>query len=296
MTLRALGPLVGLSALLVASTGCRAKPKSFAYHVYVEGGHAQVEGLKLEGRPLKLLDSSPRSKSFEAIVPAGEYLTQKSLTVTLTTSCGTSDLPATVDVGITKATDVNSEGYERKRALEDTKKGQPLFLTAGALFTAPREADVYLDVDGSPGASVTVGSTAVPAPTTALPIARIALGTCPTAGEVKVGGKAVGALAVKPRNVTGRAEPIPGTAFVDVQGGHCYEAVPHLYKQATDSSSPDAGDLKKLEGQRVYSLDIDDFLKPSPRELTAKELYPTRTEIRRCVPRLPQAVTTKKKR
>jgi hypothetical protein len=263
-------------ASAVLGVGCKKKgPDSFVYSVFVEEGAVKADGLEIDGKAIALTKQYPTGKSFHVTLPAAEFLIEKKASVVVGTTCGPTKLTGTMTVGITKADTRTSEQYERGKLAKSENDLTAAFVPA----TPPQLADVYVDFDGAPGAGVTVGTMAV-APKEKSE--RIPLGTCPTAGEVKVDGAVVGTLAVQGRKLIGKSD-VPGTVFVDAKGGHCYEKKVHIYVEKDDNTANMARSApERLEGRRVYSVDIDDFLTPSPETLTTKDDFPSRVEIRRC--------------
>jgi len=251
-------------ALIATTTGClKKKPASFRYEISVtDSPSLPLLGMKADGQPMKMIRQSPLVKTFELSAPTQEHIVDKTLTVTVTTTCGETELRAKVHGGNA----ASSEDNDRELATKAQKGVAVPLVVTSAEFTQPVEAMIYVDTDGPGGAAaVEVGTTKITAPST-----RVSYGTsCPTAMEVKVAGAAVGVLQTKPR-----AGGEIGTAFVDVAGGHCYEKVT-------------GADLVvvPLEPARVYSVEIDDFLKPG-----------TKSQIRRCLPKKPAAPPVKKKK
>ncbi|MBX3189790.1 MAG: hypothetical protein KF819_22385 [Labilithrix sp.] len=266
--------LVVFAAVLPGFDCKKRGADSYVYSIFVDESLAKVEGLELGGKPLTVAAQQPTGKSFEVTLAAKEMMVEKNAVVSMTTTCGVSRLPAKITVGITKSD--SRSGEERERGL--LAKGKNDLTATAVLMSPPRVADVYLDTEGS-AAPVTVGTMAVdPAKSPH----RLPLGPCPTADEVKIGGASVGRMPVVPRKTA--ADDKPGTAFVDVRGGHCYESKLHLYADKDKNTENMARSApKRLEPQqRVYVVEIDDFLKAPPETVTSKDALPSRTEIRRC--------------
>ena len=280
--LRAMRRTIFLLALVLLAVGCKkAKPATYKYSVYVPSS-GPVEGLEIDGKALKAASSTPQGASFEITLPASEYLVEKALTVKLATTCGTSSFSAKADVGLTKADTRSSEDDERKNILLG-------YLTANATFTGPTEARIYVDRDGAPSATVQIGTTTLDPK---FDVSVIPLGVCPASDEIKIAGVASGSLHFKPK---AEKDP-PPMAFIDAAGGHCYELAEHVYVDKTwDPTHLEGGKVLRLEGQRGYLAHIDDFLKPSPRELTTKDALSSRYEVRRCAPK-PKTSTPPKRR
>ncbi len=264
--------------VFVLTAACNRKPKApdkYEYHVFVD---RQAEAAEMDGKPLAGGKSVGTGTTYSVTIPSGEYATDHKFTVTLKTTCGTEKVPATLEVGLSKASDHSGEDRERK----DTKPGEKVL--SSLAYSAPERARVFLDTSDSAAGPVEVGG---------MPLQmdkaeqEIPVGNCPTARDVKVGGKVVGKLNDKGRTksgASGKSEKIPATTLIDACGKHCFEKVIHVYvDKQQDTSNMDRGKPKKLEGSYVYAEDIDDFLKPSPKELTASaDDVPIRTEIRHC--------------
>lgn len=108
----------------------------------------------------------------------------------------------------------------------------------------PAPAMFYVDREGvGSGASVAVGSTVIDGTE-----AKVLVGACPTARDIRIDDDLVGQLGV--------------STIVDAKGGHCYEVV--------DRGRPGA----RLEGKRVYEHALDLFLAP--------EIPVEKTALRRC--------------
>jgi hypothetical protein len=271
------GILLFALASAASGLGCKKKgPDSYVYSVFVEESPSvKAESLEIDGKAIALTKQYPRGKSFSVTFPAAEYLSEKKASVVVGTSCGPTKLDGKLTVGITKADTRASEDYARK----NLNKGANDFTASFVPAAPPQLADVYVDFDGATGAAVTVGTIAVDPKSKA---ERVPLGTCPTAGEVKVGGASVGTITVKPGNLPGKPD-VAGIAFVDAKGGHCYEKKTHVYvEKDVNTENMALSTPERLEGKRVYVVDLDDFLTPSPTTLTTKDDFPSRVEIRRC--------------
>jgi hypothetical protein len=108
----------------------------------------------------------------------------------------------------------------------------------------PAPAMLYIDREGvGSAASVSVGSTVVDGTS-----AKILVGACPTARDIRVDDNVVGQLGA--------------STIVDAKGGHCYELMTNGFPSA------------RLEAKRVYERPLDLFLPP--------EIPPDKTALRRC--------------
>lgn len=108
----------------------------------------------------------------------------------------------------------------------------------------PTPAMVYVDREGvGSAASVGVGSIVVDGTS-----AKVLVGSCPTARDIRVDDNLVGQLGT--------------STIVDAKGGHCYEVVAGGYPNA------------RLEGKRVYERPLDLFIPP--------EIPIEKTALRRC--------------
>ncbi|CAN5195801.1 hypothetical protein BH09MYX1_BH09MYX1_09160 [soil metagenome] len=204
------------------------------------------------------------------------------MTVTIATSCGDSAIAAKATVGISKADTRSSEDQERTLLTADFPH-----LTGHATFTAPPEATIWVDRAGSESTPIQIGTTTLDPK---LPSSRVVLGACATSDQIKIGGVALGSL-----HLDAKDPKKPPMGFVDAAGGHCYEVVEHVYVDKTwDSENIDGGKIVRLEGQRGYATPIDDFLTPSPTELTTKDALSSRFEVRHCAPKLNHAPPPKR--
>lgn len=273
-----------LIASPVFAPACNKKPAApaeYTYRLFVEGRPGSVLGLDVDGKPLPAGKESARGVSFETKIPSAELGTGRAFQVILATSCGSDKIEGKLAVGLTKSTDASGEKRER----EQLRPGEQLL--SEVQYAAPRVARVFLDTDGAASAKVEVGQTQLDSSKVEH---EVVVGGCATGREIKVDGKPWGSVNDAPRTSTasGNIVNAPGTTLVDVSGNHCYERVTHVYVDKNLDTKNMAGSApKQLEGGKVYAEEIDDFLKPSPQELTASDIFPSRNEIRRCAEKRP---------
>lgn len=272
--------LLPLAVLIVALLACKKQPPApaeYEYRIFVEGRSEVLRGVEMAGKPLDGGKQEARGMSFTVKVPSAEHAADRAFTVVVSTSCGTEKLPATLALGIARAKGAASEDRER----QEVKPGQAVLTELE--YTAPKVARVYLDTDGAGSAKIEVGTTQL---VTTKNEHDVVLGSCSTAREVKIDGKAVGTVADQPRTVTGasgKKVETPGTTLVDPTGKHCYEVLLHTYVDKTvDTTNMAAAKPKRLEGAHVHATEIDDFFKESPKEIKSADDFPSRYELRRC--------------
>ncbi|MFO0570203.1 MAG: hypothetical protein U0263_31465 [Polyangiaceae bacterium] len=269
---------------LALAFGCNKKPPApaeYTYRLFVEGKPGSVLGLELDGKALPAGKQEARGMAFEAKIAASELGTARAFQVVVATSCGSEKLAGKLAVGLTRSSDAAGEKRER----EQLKPGEQVL--SEVQYAAAKIAKVFLDADGAPSAKVEVGQTALDSGKAEH---EVAVGSCAAGREIKVDGKPWGSVNVEPRtsSASGKIANAPGTTLVDVTGKHCYERVMHVYVDKNlDTKNMQGSQPKKLEGGKVYAEEIDDFLKPSPKELTASDIFPSRNEIRRCAEKRP---------
>lgn len=266
-----------LLAVLLACKQKASTPDEYEYRIFVEGQAETLKGAEMAGKPLEGGKQEARGMSYSVKVPAGEHVADRAFTVLIATSCGTEKIPATLALGIARAKGVSAEDRERS----ETKPGERVLTELE--YEAPKQARVYVDTDGAGSAKVEIGTTQV---SLSKRDHDVVVGTCPTAREVKVDGKAEGSINIETRSVTassGKKVEVPGTTLVDPTGKHCYEVVTHLYtEKELDTSNMARSAPKRLEGAKVYAQDIDDFMKESPKEMKSEDGWPMRYELRHC--------------
>jgi hypothetical protein len=264
--------------LLAVLLACKksAAPAEYEYHIFIEG-QASLKGAEMAGKPLEGGKHEAVGMSYSVKVPAGEHAADRDFKVVIATSCGTEKIPATLALGIARATGVAAEDKERT----ETKPGKPVLTELK--YEAPKAARVYLDTDRADGTKVEVGATALSVDKAEH---DVVVGTCPTAREVKIDGKGAGSINVKTRIVTassGKKVEVPSTTLVDPTGKHCYEVLTHIYTEKDlDTSNMARSAPKRLERAQVYEQDIDDFMKESPKQMLSKDGWPMRHEVRHC--------------
>lgn len=277
MRSRLRAPLLVFLAALPLTSACKkakARPAQYDYSVFVPYSGAKIEGAELDGKPLTKGDDLARGTRFTIVVSAAEHVADKPVQVILQTSCGPTKVPGKLVFGLAKSAGPASEDKER-----DEVKAPGDKVLSEIEYAAPPLVDVFVDTDGASGAKVAVG--ALPLEDEKPPF-RVALGACPTARDVRVDGTSVGTLAAKALPYDKDKPPV--RAFVDAKGGHCYEKKVHVYVEQGTGDNIAPSKIEQLAPARVYEVEVDDFLVPSPDKVTSKESFPTRLEIRRCAP------------
>jgi hypothetical protein len=268
-------PLLAYLCALAVVSACKkpatAVPTQYDYAVFVPYSGAEVEGVELDGKPITKVDELARGTRFTAVVATADHAAQKPLQVVLKTSCGSTKVPGTLVFGLVKSSGAASEDQERAVVKPGDK------VLSEVRYDAAPVVDVFVDVDGAEAAKVAVG--ALPLDKGKPPF-RVALGACPTARDVRVDGASVGTLGAKALPFD--ADKPPVRAFVDAKGGHCYESKLHVYVKEGTGENIAQSKVEPLAGARVYDVEVDDFLVPSPDKVTSKDDFPMRREIRRC--------------